>query len=319
MNRPFFPQIPALFLIVSSLLLTPAGLVGAAAAQSQPLADDTPVRLIHGTGTSGDDDLAPPPATPGGGATPGQPAATGAFGGTPTDGPGDILLAAAPAEPPQRPEPPAKEIPGRGGAATTASAQFPAWFRGGLAMASGWRFPTAINKYGKRITPEDFFAAIIWIESNGVHRDGAGRITTSWSGARGFGQLMPNTARGLSVNPDDPAQNLKGSAKYLGEILAAPGISRIQDPAKKLIMTAAAYNMGPYSPQLKHDWDVFKGLARAETVGYGLKLKMCLGFEMTPTEKQIIARLQGVGVGQIDGLANDYYGFTRGIAAKKGT
>lgn len=217
-----------------------------------------------------------------------------------------------------RPEPAAQEIPGRGGSATTASSAFPGWFRNALAIAGGWRFPTAVNKYGREITREDFLAAILWIESNGVHRDGSGRITTSWSGARGFGQLMPNTARGLGVNPDDPGQNLKGSSRYLGEILASPNIQRIKDPAKQLIMTAAAYNLGPYSPELKHDWDVFKGLTRAETVGYGLKLKMCLGFEMTQTEKQMTARLQGVPVGQVDGLANEYYAFTRGIAAKKG-
>jgi hypothetical protein len=55
-------------------------------------------------------------------------------------------------------------------------------------------------------------------------------------GAIGLGQLMPDTARDLGVDPHDMAQNLDGSARYLLMVLEQFG-----DPALAL----AAYNAGP--------------------------------------------------------------------------
>ena len=37
----------------------------------------------------------------------------------------------------------------------------------------------------------------------------------SSAGAIGLGQLMPNTARELGVDPTDPEQNLEGAARYM--------------------------------------------------------------------------------------------------------
>lgn len=58
----------------------------------------------------------------------------------------------------------------------------------------------------------------------------------SHAGAIGLGQLMPETARDLNVDPNDWRQNLDGSARYLAAMLAAFG---------KVDLALAAYNAGP--------------------------------------------------------------------------
>lgn len=55
-------------------------------------------------------------------------------------------------------------------------------------------------------------------------------------GALGLGQLLPETAAGLGVDPLDPAQNLLGAARYLREQL---------DTFGSLELALAAYNAGP--------------------------------------------------------------------------
>ncbi|HID67234.1 MAG TPA: lytic transglycosylase domain-containing protein [Roseibacterium sp.] len=58
----------------------------------------------------------------------------------------------------------------------------------------------------------------------------------SHAGAIGLGQLMPDTARALGVDPNNWRQNLDGSARYLAMMLAEFG---------DVQLALAAYNAGP--------------------------------------------------------------------------
>jgi hypothetical protein len=79
--------------------------------------------------------------------------------------------------------------------------------------------------------PVEFFARVIWQESRFNAR------AVSNKGAQGIAQFMPATAdyRGL-VDPFDPIEALKNSARYLHDLKARFG---------NLGLAAAAYNAGP--------------------------------------------------------------------------
>lgn len=78
--------------------------------------------------------------------------------------------------------------------------------------------------------PEDLFLRLVQQESGWNPR------AVSHAGARGLAQLMPETARLLSVDPDDPRQNLEGGARYL---------RMMHDRYGNWRLALAAYNAGP--------------------------------------------------------------------------
>jgi soluble lytic murein transglycosylase-like protein len=73
-------------------------------------------------------------------------------------------------------------------------------------------------------------------------------VESSWNpravssaGARGLGQLMPGTAAGLGVDPDDPEANLHGTVVHLAGLLARYHRLPAQD---RYVRAIAAYNAG---------------------------------------------------------------------------
>lgn len=81
----------------------------------------------------------------------------------------------------------------------------------GAALApevDGW-----IVKYSQEYGVDpNIVRAVVMQESGGRHD------VISPAGAIGYGQLMPDTAKGLGVDPYDPEQNIKGTVMYLGQM-----------------------------------------------------------------------------------------------------
>lgn len=88
--------------------------------------------------------------------------------------------------------------------------------------------------------PRDF-ARRIFAQEGGLNPDGSAKI--SRAGAIGAGQLMPDTARGLGVNPYDTAENVAGSVRYMAQLIAKFHGNQAA--------AAAAYNAGPNNAGVK--------------------------------------------------------------------
>lgn len=129
---------------------------------------------------------------------------------------------------------------------------------------------TIAQRYG---VPEEMFVRLITNES------GWNPQARSEAGAVGFGQLMPETARELGVNPYNPDENLEGAAKYLAALLKGFG----NDPQKAI----AAYVAGPGT--------VAKAIGFGDGAGWYERYLASLGEDAAPVESYITAILTDTG------------------------
>lgn len=198
-----------------------------------------------------------------------------------------------------------------GSAVNTKSPDFESWVSDALNQySSGWDFPqNLVNIYGERITPRDYLMSIMYIESSGIHQNTSGKLTTSSCGAMGFMQLMPQTASGLGVDATNPQQNILGGAKLFKEIFNSKNFKN-KTGLDKIVMGACGYNMGPYSSKLAGSWSEFKA-SGSSVQGYGIKLKMCLGLELTSDERTYVANRMGHR--DVDAYAKSCYANRKGL------
>jgi soluble lytic murein transglycosylase-like protein len=97
--------------------------------------------------------------------------------------------------------------------------------------AAGIPYAGMITEAANRAGVEpSLLAGLTWVES-GFRPD-----VVSSAGAIGLGQLMPDTAASLGVDPTDPAANLDGAARMLHGLIEQFGDVRT---------ALAAYNAGP--------------------------------------------------------------------------
>jgi soluble lytic murein transglycosylase-like protein len=97
-------------------------------------------------------------------------------------------------------------------------------------MPREWRDAVLASAARYRISP-DLLATLIWQESRWQP------AAISSKGATGLTQLMPQTARTLSVDPRDPVANIEGGARYLRQLL-----DLFDGDMERAL---AAYNAGP--------------------------------------------------------------------------
>lgn len=115
-------------------------------------------------------------------------------------------------------------------------------------------FEQAGQRYG--VAP-DLLAAVAQAES------GFNPGAVSGAGARGLMQLMPATARGLGVDPTNPAQAIDGAARLLSQNLRTFGSASL---------ALAAYNAGPGAVSQYHGVPPY-----AETRSYVTKVLAAAG------------------------------------------
>lgn len=127
--------------------------------------------------------------------------------------------------------------------AQTALDRYAGGSSGGAAMPGNWNGSARtkgapqsaidlVRNAAKRHGVDENLALAVMMQESGGNQK-----SISHAGAIGLMQLMPGTARGLGVNPHDPAQNADGGVRYLKQMLKEFG-GNVND-------ALTAYNWGP--------------------------------------------------------------------------
>lgn len=93
-------------------------------------------------------------------------------------------------------------------------------------------YTSAITQTAQQYGLDPTLALAVAKQESGLNPD-----AVSSAGAIGLFQLMPGTAAGLGVDPNDPQQNIDGGVRYLSQLLNKYG--------GDVSLALAAYNAGP--------------------------------------------------------------------------
>lgn len=114
------------------------------------------------------------------------------------------------------------------------------------ARPATWRDVIQHEAESNGIPPALAFAVVD--QESGGQPQAVGQPTKTGAQARGFFQLMPETAKAYGVDPTDPAQNIKGGVRLLGELKQRYG----GDVAKMLADYHGGPNPANHGPLTRH-------------------------------------------------------------------
>lgn len=200
-----------------------------------------------------------------------------------------------------------------GSGINTKSAGFKEWFDSALATYGDWNMPVIKNKYGQTISVEMYMKAILWIETGGTHRKSNGQVIGNPpNGAQGFMALMPAAAKELGVNAADPKESLAGGCKLFQKFFSGTyGSAGKKTGVDKLMLVACSYNAGPWSSLVKGSWQDLKNTG-SSVQSYGIKLKCCLGLELTADERAYVKNKMA-GNRSVEAYENEQYSYSQGL------
>jgi soluble lytic murein transglycosylase-like protein len=112
----------------------------------------------------------------------------------------------------------------------------------------------------------------------------------SVAGARGLGQLMPQTAHLLGVNARDSRENLVGASTYLARMMRVFGRN-----GRQLHLAIAAYNAGPIAVKRAHgipyNGETPEYVRRVISLWHSIRARVADAARTLPAENRVIGTL----------------------------